>query len=62
MRHQLEAIFASLKFMSQIINIIDKLFFTRVSIRIEVRQCLLLFGAESFVFQFAIERAKDQDI
>ena len=30
--------------------------------QIEVRECLLLFGAESFVFQFAIEKAKDQDI
>ena len=30
--------------------------------QIEVRECLLLFGAESFVFQFAIKIAKDQDI
>ena len=29
---------------------------------IEVRECLLLFGAESFVFQFAIQNSKDQDI
>ena len=28
----------------------------------EVRECLLLFGAESFVFQFAIQNFKDQDI
>ena len=27
----------------------------------EVRECLLLFGAESFVFQFAIQNSKDQD-
>ena len=25
-------------------------------------ECLLLFGAESFVFQFAIQKFKDQDI
>jgi len=30
--------------------------------QIEVRECLLLFGAESFVFQFAIQKFKDQDI
>jgi hypothetical protein len=28
----------------------------------EVRQCLLLFGSESFVFQIAIQKFKDQDI
>jgi hypothetical protein len=28
----------------------------------QVRQCLLSFGAESFVFQFAIQKLKDQDI
>ena len=27
-----------------------------------VRKCLLSFGAESFVFQVAIQRCKDQDI
>ena len=27
-----------------------------------VRECLLSFGAESFVFQFAIQKFKDQDI
>jgi hypothetical protein len=26
--------------------------------RVEVRQCLLLFGAECFVFQFAIQKYK----
>jgi hypothetical protein len=26
------------------------------------RECLLLFGAESFVFQFAIQKFKGQDI
>jgi len=25
-------------------------------------ECLLLFSAESFVFQFAIQKVKDQDI
>jgi hypothetical protein len=25
-------------------------------------ECLLLFGAESFVFQFAIQKFKDQDM
>jgi len=29
---------------------------------IEGRECLLLFSAESFVFQFAIQKVKDQDI
>jgi len=28
----------------------------------EVRKCLLSFGAEPFVFQFAIQKFKDQDI
>jgi len=28
----------------------------------KVRQCLLLFGAEYFVFQFAIKKYKDYDI
>jgi len=28
----------------------------------EVRECLLSFGAESFVFQFAIQKYKDSDI
>jgi hypothetical protein len=27
--------------------------------QIEVRECLLLFGAETFVFQFAIQKFKD---
>ena len=27
--------------------------------QIEVRECLLSFGAESFVFQFAIRKCKD---
>jgi len=30
--------------------------------KIEVRECLLSFGAESFVFQVAIQKLKDQDI
>jgi len=30
--------------------------------QIEVRECLLLFDTESFVFQFAIQKVKDQDI
>jgi len=29
---------------------------------LEGRECLLLFSAESFVFQFAIQKVKDQDI
>ena len=28
----------------------------------EIRECFLLFGAESFIFQFAIQKVKDQDI
>ena len=31
-------------------------------IKSRVRKCLLLFGAKSFVFQFAIKKAKNQDI
>ena len=30
--------------------------------QIEVKECLLLFGTESFVFQFAIQKIEDQDI
>jgi hypothetical protein len=30
--------------------------------QIEVRECLLSFGAESFVFQFATQIYKDEDI
>ena len=30
--------------------------------QIEDGECLLLFGAESFVFQFAIQKFKDEDI
>jgi len=30
--------------------------------KIEVRKCLLSFGAVSFLFQFAIQKFKDQDI
>jgi len=30
--------------------------------RCEVSKCLLSFGAESFVFQVAIQKFKDQDI
>jgi len=30
--------------------------------QIEVRECLLSFGAECFVFQFDIQKFKDQDI
>ena len=29
---------------------------------IEVGESLLLFGAEYFIFQFAIQKVKDQDI
>ena len=30
--------------------------------KIEGRECLLLFSTESFVFQFANQKFKDQDI
>jgi hypothetical protein len=30
--------------------------------QIEVRKCLLSFGAESFVFQVSIQKFKDQDM
>ena len=30
--------------------------------QIEVGECLLLFGAESLIFQFAIKKVKDKDI
>jgi len=31
-------------------------------VQIEARECLLSFGAKSFVFQFAIQKYKDQEI
>ena len=30
--------------------------------QIEVRECLLSFNTESFVFQFAIQKYKDEDV
>jgi hypothetical protein len=36
-----------------------KILFRRNEEQIEVRECLLSFGAESFVFQFAIQKVKD---
>ena len=33
-----------------------------IKMQIEIRKCLLPFGAESFVFQVAIQKLKDQDI
>ena len=30
--------------------------------KIEVKECLLLYGTESFAFRFAIQKVKDQDI
>jgi len=29
---------------------------------VEVRECLISFGAESFVFQFTIQKYKDEDL
>jgi hypothetical protein len=37
----------------------SKFYSGRNSEQIEVRECLLSFGAESFVFQFAIQKYKD---
>ena len=42
-----------------------KLIFRDISVGgelIEARECLLSFGAESFVFKFAIQKFKDLDI
>jgi hypothetical protein len=39
----------------------DYLIFSYIRLK-RVRECLLLFGAESFVFQFAIQKFIDQDI
>jgi len=39
----------------------SKFYSGRNSEQIEVRECLLSFGAESFVLQFAIQKYKDQD-
>ena len=39
-----------------------KILFRNKLRQIEVGECLLLFGAESFIFQFAIQKVKDQDI
>jgi hypothetical protein len=33
-----------------------------MSMQIEVRECLLSFGAEPFVLQVAIQKLEDQDI
>ena len=33
-----------------------------IKCRLEVKECLLLFGTESLVFHFAIRNSKDQDI
>jgi hypothetical protein len=46
----------------RIISLNKKLYSGRNYEQIEVRECLLLFGAASFVFQFAIQKFKDQDI
>jgi hypothetical protein len=43
-------------------NILTDIFRLAFLSSIEVRECLLLFGAESFVFQIAIQKLKDQDI
>ena len=40
----------------------QKVLLVKTSYLLTVRECLLLFGAESFVFQFAIQKVKDQDI
>ena len=40
----------------------SKFYSGRNSEQIEVRECLLPLGAEPFVFQFAIQKFKDQDI
>jgi hypothetical protein len=37
----------------------SKFFSRRNQEQIEVRECLLSFGAESLVFQFAIQKFKD---
>jgi len=37
-------------------------FLVVVVVIVVVRECLLSFGAESFVFQVAIQELKDQDI
>jgi hypothetical protein len=39
-----------------------KLFHVLVVLWFEVRECLLLFGAESCVFKVAIQKLNDQDI
>jgi len=38
---------------------ISKFYSERISEQIEVRECLLSFGVESFVFQFAIQKFLD---
>jgi len=39
--------------------LIIKIPFTKNEDQTEVRECLLLFGAESFVFQFDIQKYKE---
>ena len=40
----------------------EKGIYIRSASLIEVRKCLLSFGAEPFLFQVAIQKFKDQDI
>ena len=43
-------------------SLTNKILFMKKFVQIAVRECLLLFGAESFVFQFAVQKYKGQDI
>jgi hypothetical protein len=40
----------------------SKFYSERNKEQIEVKECLLSFGAETFVFQVATQKRKDQDI
>ena len=42
-------------------SLTNKIIFMKKFVQIVVRECLLLFGGESFVFQFAVQKYKGQD-
>jgi len=48
--------------LGKLANLCSRIYMAIVSLEIEVRKSLLPFGEESFVFQVAIQKCKDQDI
>ena len=48
-----EIIVANLKLVKDFLGVYEEIYI--------VRECLLSFGVESFVFQFAVQKFRDQD-